>query len=449
MNKNDIITIDIIDVTEDGNGVGKYNGDVIFVPHTAVGDFVSVKIIKVLKNYSIGKIVDIISPSSDRIVPDCECFFKCGGCVYRHINYEAELKLKEKRVSDCVNRIAKIDIAPCRIVSDGNINRYRNKSQLPVGSNGEIGFYANHSHRIIECQDCLLQPEIFNKEISALKKYINISGASCYDSEIGNGLIRHLFLRCSKDCKQIMIVLVINGDTIPQTELFVSLSKEAFGDSLKSVVLNINKRNNNVILGDKNITVYGAEYIEDEICGIKVRLSPNSFYQVNREMAELLYRKAGGYANTSGKTVLDLYCGTGTIGLSMANEAKNIIGVEIVEEAVNDAKLNAKANGITNAEFICADAFKAVLELKKRKLKPDVVILDPPRKGCDSEVIETVTEDFSPERIVYVSCNPATLARDLNIFKDNGYILSEYTPFDLFPRTAHVETVSLLIKSII
>ncbi len=444
MNKNDIVTLEITDVTEDGNGVGKVDGTVVFVPFTAVGDTVTALIIKVKTNYSIGKLIKVITPSKSRITPDCECFLKCGGCVFRHIDYDAELSLKQRRAEDCVNRIAGIHLKPKNIVSDNNINHYRNKMQLPVGKDGAIGFFANHSHRIVECSDCLLQPEIFNKGISALKRYMRETNVTAYDSETGKGLVRHFYLRGNRDSGSLMAVLVINGTEIPNKELFVSLLKDAFGDSLKSVQLNVNTKNNNVILGYKNIKIFGVDYITDEICGINVRISPNSFYQVNRNMAQMLYDKAKEYAKPQNKTVLDLYCGTGTIGLTMAKDSKKVIGVEIIEDAIKDAKENAKLNGIENAEFICSDASKAVSELKKRNLKPDIVILDPPRKGCEKSVIETVAKDFSPQRVVYVSCNPATLARDLKIFVELGYKVTEYTPFDLFPRTGHVETVALI-----
>ena len=446
MNKNDTVTLDIFDVTEDGKGVGKYENTIVFVPLAAVGDRVNVRIIKVLKNYCIGKLVEIITPSKDRIVPDCEYFSKCGGCAFRHINYDSELMLKSKRVEDCIRRIAKIDLSPQNAVSDGNILRYRNKAQLPIGQDGIIGFYANHSHRIIEIDDCLLHRQEFTDAVNALKIWIKSSNISIFDSESGKGLLRHFYLRCSKNCENIMAVLVINGDDIKDKELLVSLLKDALGAKLKSVGLNINKKNNNVILGYENKLVFGEDHIIDDICGIKVRLSANSFYQVNRDMAELLYNKAKDYANPENLNVIDLYCGTGTIGLTMAKDANSVIGVEIVEDAVKDARINAELNGISNAEFICGDAAFAVKELKNRNIKADVVVLDPPRKGCEQSVLEIVANDFCPKRIVYVSCDPSTLARDISVLNSLGYNLKEYTPFDLFPRTKHIETVVLMSR---
>ena len=444
MNKNDTVTIEIFDVTEDGKGIGRYENTVVFVPFSAVGDTVSVRIIKVLKNYCVGKLIRIITTSKDRVTPDCEYFSKCGGCVYRHINYESELRLKSKRVEDCIRRIAKIDLGAQPIVSDRKIMRYRNKAQLPVGEGNAIGFFANHSHRIIEINDCLLQPELFTSAINALKKWMNETQVSVFYEQSGKGLLRHFYLRCSKDAKSIMAVIVINGDDIPDKEYLVSVLKNALGEKLKSVMLNINKKNNNVILGNENKLIFGEDRITDTICKISVNLSANSFYQVNRDMAELLYNKAKEYANPQNADVIDLYCGTGTIGLTMARDANSVIGVEIVEDAIKDAKRNAELNGIDNAEFICGDAAFAVTKLKERNIKPDVVILDPPRKGCDGSVLKIIAEDFCPKRIVYVSCNPATLARDVLLLNSLGYNLKEYTPFDLFPRTSHVETVCLL-----
>ncbi len=446
MNKNDIIKIEITDVTDTGNGLGRHDNTVVFVPNTAVGDFVSVLIIKVNKNYCIGKLLEIIKPSVFRIEPDCDCFSKCGGCAYRHISYESELAIKQKRVEDCINRLADIKIKPQKIVSDMKINRYRNKAQFPVDQNGEVGFFANHSHRIINTSDCLLQPEIYSMASRALKEWMKSFGISAYCEETKKGLVRHLYVRSNHNLTEIMVVIVINGDNIPKKDQLIKLLTESMGENLKSIQININKQNNNVVLGKNNIVLFGKPYIEDTICGVSVRISPNSFYQVNRDMAQLLYNKAKEYAEPKGKTVLDLYCGTGTIGLTMANDCENLIGVEIVESAIEDAKINAENNKIENSRFICGDALKAAQTLSKEKLKPDVVIVDPPRKGCDKELIGIIARDFSPERVVYVSCDPSTLARDIKEFGENGYELSEYTPFDLFPRTVHVESVVLLTK---
>lgn len=443
MRKNDEIILNITDVTNEGSGVGKYEGMAIFVPLTAVGDTARVKILKVKKTYAFGKVIEIITPSKNRIEPDCAVFNKCGGCVYRHIDYRAECDLKQNRVRETVKRIGGVDLEPENILCGDNTNGYRNKAQFPVDLSGKAGFYAFHSHRIIPCCECKLQPEIFGKIISALEEWIIDNNVSVYDESCHKGLLRHLYLRIAQATGEIMLTLVINGEKLPCLDKLIKIITDKF-PQIKSIQLNINKKDTNVILGDKCIRIYGEGYITDILCGVKVRLSPLSFYQVNRTMAEVLYNKAKEYAMPKGKNILDLYCGAGTIGLSMADEAKNIIGVEIVPEAIEDAKFNAKNNGIDNARFICSDATLAAEELSAQGIKTDVVIVDPPRKGCTEELINTIANNFKPERVVYVSCDVATLARDIKIFESLGYKLTEYTPVDLFPRTAHVETVALL-----
>lgn len=446
MKKNDIIDITIESMSSLGSGIGRYDGLAVFVPLSAVGDVLKVKILKVKSNCAFGKIEEIETPSATRVIPDCEVFSKCGGCVYRHIAYSEELKIKQQSVEDAVKRIGKTDLASMPIVSNNKESGYRNKAQYPVSQNGRVGFFANHSHRIVECEDCLLQPEEFTRICEVFTFWMQTSGNLPYNEETGKGLVRHLYIRKGIETGEIMVCLVINGEKVNAAKRLVEDLQHELGDSLKTVVLNINKAKTNVILSDKCITLYGDGYIYDILCGVKVRLNPLSFYQVNRDMAELLYEKAAEYAAPGGKTVLDLYCGAGTIGLSMANKAKNIIGVEIIPEAVEDARFNAKNNGIDNARFICADAAEAAKTLAKEKIKPDVIIVDPPRKGCSTELLETIANSFCPETLVYVSCDPATLARDINILNSLGYTLKEYTPFDLFPRTSHVETVALLVK---
>lgn len=445
MCKNDEFILEIIDVTNEGIGVGKVDGMAVFVPLTAVGDVVRVKALKVKKTYAYGKLMEIITPSSDRIENDCPYFNRCGGCVFRHINYEAELSLKTNKVKEAVKRIGGVELEPQQILFD-KCDRYRNKAQYPLSENGGVGFYAFHSHRIIECEDCFLQPEIFSKITDAVSGFVRQYSISIYNEEKHNGLLRHLYIRKGERSGEIMVCFVINGDRLPKSEIIISELQKLCGDALKSVVLNINKRDTNVILGEKCITLYGSDYISDTLAGVKVRLSPLSFYQVNTVMANKLYAKAKEYAKPDGKNIIDLYCGAGTIGLSMAKDAKSVIGVEIIEAAVRDAQFNAKENGIDNARFICGDAKTAAEQLKKEKIKPDMVIVDPPRKGCDSELIKIIANDFCPQSVVYISCDPATFARDVKIFAEEGYNLLEYTPADLFPRTSHVETVGVLIK---
>lgn len=445
MNKNDYLILDIVDLSADGNGIGKYDGMAVFVPLTAIGDRVRVKAIKVKKNYCIARLQEILIPSSERIDTDCATFNRCGGCVFRHISYEGERAFKQNRVYETIKRIGGIDMPPQPIISAEKTERYRNKAQFPISQSGFAGFYAKHSHRIIECEDCLLQPEEFSVAENAFSRWIKDTDVSIYDEQTNKGLVRHLYLRKATKTNELMAVVVINGADIPKRELLCEYMLDAL-PNLTSLQLNINTVSTNVILGEKNILLYGSEYITDILCGVKIRLSPHSFYQVNHDCAELLYEKAAQYAQPKGKTVLDLYCGAGTIGLSMADTAKQIIGVEIVPQAVEDARFNAQANGINNAQFLCADAARAAEKLAHDGIKPDVVIVDPPRKGCDTALIDTICNSFSPERVVYVSCDVATLARDIAQFTDNGYTLTEYTPVDMFPRTAHVETVALLIK---
>lgn len=445
MQKNDEFIIDIIDVTSDGSGIGKQDGMAVFVPLTAVGDRVKVKALKVKKTYAYGKLIEILNPSGDRIENDCPVFNKCGGCAYRHISYSAESKLKENKVYEAIKRIGGIDLKPQKILT-GDSYLYRNKAQYPINCEGEAGFYAFHSHRIIPCKKCLLQPEIFEKILIAVEEFVREYNISIYNESVHKGLLRHIYLRIAEATQEIMVTLVINGSNLPYDEALIQRLKTVCGENLKSVQLNINRKDTNVILGDICKVIYGSPYITDILCGIKVRLSPLSFYQVNRQMAEKLYQKAAEYAKPDNKEVLDLYCGAGTIGLSMAKKAKSVIGVEIISEAIEDANYNAKNNNIHNAEFICADAACAADMLAKRNINPEVVIVDPPRKGCTQELIKIITDEFKPLRVVYVSCDPATLARDIKQFTQCGYSLQEYTPADLFPRTTHVETVALLIK---
>ncbi len=446
MKKNDIVKIDIIDMTVDGSGVGKYEGMAVFVPLTAVGDTASVRILKVKKSYAYGKVEEILIPSNARIENDCPSFKSCGGCVYRHISYEKECEIKQNKVYSAIKRIGGIDLEPKEIIPSNRISHYRNKEQLPVSVSGKFGFFAKHSHRVIECESCKLQPEIFDKISGSVSEFLTLYNIKPYNEENHTGLFRHLYIRIAEKTGEILVCAVINGNTLPFADEFIKVLKGVCGENLKSVQINKNKEKTNVILGKECEVLYGENYITDILCGVKVRISPLSFYQVNRDMAECLYEKAAEYAECENKNVLDLYCGAGTIGLSMAKRAKSIVGVEIIPEAVEDAKFNAKNNGIENARFICADAAKAAEILKAEGYKPDVVIVDPPRKGCDEALLETIANGFSPERVVYVSCDSATLARDAKFLEEKGYKLIEYTPVDLFPRTAHCETIAYFIS---
>lgn len=446
LKKNQDIEIEITGITTEGSGVGHYDGIAVFVPNTATGDVIDCHIIKTKKNYAIGKINHIIKAAKSRIAPDCDVYSRCGGCVFRHINYTAECEMKKQRVIDAFARLGHIEISPEEIIKSGRENRYRNKAQYPVRlENGKIsiGFFAQNSHRVIDCNDCMLQPKEFSKIVSAFRKWIEKNNISVYNEETHKGLLRHIYIRKAFETNQIMVCAVINGHNLPKKDdLIVSLLKCT--DNIASITVNENTNDSNVILGKKCYTLWGSDFIEDILCGVKVRISPLSFYQINHDQAEKLYYKAAEYAElTENDTLLDLYCGAGTIGLSMAKKVKNLIGVEIIPEAIEDAKINAEINGINNAEFICGDAPEAAKILDDRGIKPDVIIVDPPRKGCAAELLDTI-DSMNPDRLVYISCDPATLARDCAILKEKGYEVQKVTPVDMFPKTSHVETVVLL-----
>lgn len=445
--KNEEIRIKIESISSQGSGVGHFDSQAIFVANTAVGDDIVAHIIKAKQNYAVGIVSKIIKPSKERIPVDCESFGRCGGCAYRHIKYESELEGKYQRVKDALNRIGHIDITPDDIIGADQQNHYRNKAQYPVGlsSKGDlvIGFYSPHSHRICDGINCLLQPEEFEAILKCIKKWILTSKCTVYDEKTGKGLLRHIYLRRAEVTGEIMACLVINGKSVPNgTKLVNSLLEE--NHNIKTVILNINEKDTNVVLGDECVNLYGDGYITDILCSKKIRISPLSFYQVNHNQAEKLYAKAKEYAQLSKEdTLLDLYCGAGTIGLSMIDDVKELIGVEIIPEAIEDARFNARLNGITNARFICDDAKGAAKMLFDEGTRPNVIVVDPPRKGCDKEVLETIAQ-MNPDRVVYVSCDPATLARDCERFAQLGYVLEKATPVDLFPRTTHVECVALL-----
>ncbi len=447
MNKNDIVELEISALTNEGNGVGRYDGMAVFVPLTAVGDVIRCKIVKVLKSYAYGIIDEIVAPSPDRIAADCPAYSRCGGCVFRHISYEAELRAKQGFVRDSFVRIGRFDIDPEPIVGCKGCYRYRNKSQLPVASDGEsayFGFFSARSHRVIRLNDCLIQPEIFTEISKSIIDYINLNSIPAYDEASHNGLLRHIYLRQGYHSGEIILTLVVTKPS-RRFDRLVELLVERY-PGIRSVVININPEKTNVILGRKDICLYGDGYIMDEMCGKSVVISPHSFYQVNTPAAEEVYGLAAEYADFSGnETLLDLYCGVGTVGLSMADRVRSLIGVESVPQAIENAKRNAERNAVKNAEFICGDAGKISEVLADRGVSPDVIIVDPPRKGCDSITLNAMLR-MSPKKIVYISCDHATAARDSRYLCDNGYELVKYRPMDMFPRTGHVETVCLLSR---
>lgn len=448
MDKNEIINLSITSLSSDGSGVGHHGGMAVFVPYTAPGDKAQVKIVKVRKNCAFGRIEQLLTPSPDRIAPECPVFGKCGGCSYRHLSYGAELRAKEQMVADAMQRIGKIDLEPEPILGAEQPDGYRNKAQYPVSqADGKLlmGFYAPRSHRVIDCRTCRLQPKEFDTALSVFDAYIRTYHVSCYDERTGRGLLRHIYLRRAEATGEMMACAVINGQSLPHSDVLVQLLRRAV-PGLKSVCLNINRDRTNVILGNVCKTIWGGSYITDVLCGNRIRISPLSFYQVNRTQAERLYGKVLDYLSPHGtETVLDLYCGAGTIGLSLARHVRQVIGAEIIEQAVSDARVNAEINGIQNARFLCADAGEAAARLEREGIRPDAIVVDPPRKGCSEELLRIITS-MRPDKLIYVSCDPATLARDCARLAADGWRVNTYTPVDLFPRTAHCETVALLKK---
>ena len=453
LQKNQILTLRIERLSSDGSGVAhSADGEAVFVPGTAPGDEARVRIVKDCGRYAFGILDELLTPSPDRIPVDCPVAGPCGGCSLRHLDYAAELRAKQESVLDAFRRIGGLEVPVLDILPSPEVDRYRNKVQFPVGvdKNGApcIGFYAGRTHRIVPCPDCKLQPGVLNEIGNALCAFFAQQGIRPYDEQSGKGLVRHIFLRRGAHSGQIMVCLVCTRAKLPHAEQLCTALREQF-PAISTILLNVNAKNTNVILGGENHILYGPGYIEDTLCGVPVRLGPLSFYQVNTLAAERLYGVAAQYAQlTPDDTLLDLYCGMGTIGLSMAEQCRELIGVEIVPEAIESAKANAARMGETVAaksRFFCADAGQAATQLAAEGLHPDIVMLDPPRKGCDEATLSAVVR-MTPRRVVYVSCNPATAARDAAWLEKNGYHAEKVQPVDLFPRTKHVEAVLLLTK---
>lgn len=446
--KNDQLKLEITAMSSDGAGIGRTGGMAVFVPGTAVGDVAEVQIIKVTKRYAVGKLLSLADASRERISPDCEAFPRCGGCVYRHISYSEECRLKQARVADALQRIGGLSLEPEPIVASESTRGYRNKAQYPVGRNPDgtlaIGFYAARSHRIVDSRGCRLQPPAFDAALEAFAEWMARYSIAPYEESTGRGVVRGLYLRCAPATGQQMVCVVTATPALPHAQELCLCLRERV-ERLCSVLHNIHPEQTNLTLGKQFVTLWGEDAIEDVLCGLRFRISPRSFYQVNSPQAERLYRKAAELAALREDDILlDLYCGTGTIGLTMAGQVERVVGVEVVPDAVEDARRNAAINGIDNAQFLCMDASEAAQKLAAEGLRPSVILLDPPRKGCSSEVIDVAARQMRPERIVYISCDPATLARDAALFAQEGYEPVRAVPFDLFPRTAHVETVLLL-----
>ena len=453
LQKNQILILRIERLSSDGSGVAhSADGEAVFVPGTAPGDEARVRIVKDCGRYAFGILDELLTPSPDRVPVDCPVAGPCGGCSLRHLDYAAELRAKQESVLDAFRRIGGLEVPVLDILPSPEVDRYRNKVQFPVGvdKNGApcIGFYAGRTHRIVPCPDCKLQPGVLNEIGNALCAFFAQQGIRPYDEQSGKGLVRHIFLRRGAHSGQIMVCLVCTRAKLPHAEQLCTALREQF-PAISTILLNVNAKNTNVILGSENHILYGPGYIEDTLCGVPVRLGPLSFYQVNTLAAERLYGVAAQYAQlTPDETLLDLYCGMGTIGLSMADQCRELIGVEIVPEAIESAKANAARMGeavAAKSRFFCADAGQAATQLAAEGLHPDIVMLDPPRKGCDEATLSAVVR-MAPRRVVYVSCNPATAARDASWLEQKGYHAEKVQPVDLFPRTKHVEAVLLLTK---
>ena len=451
--KNKEYILEIVSQGYEGEGIAKVNDTYpIFIEGALIGEKVKVKIIKVKKKFAYGKLIEVLEPSKERCTPNCKIYKRCGGCALQHTTYEEQLRFKYERVKDCISKIGKLD---------GNLVkfplgmeepwRYRNKVQLPIGLvNGElkIGFFAPRSHEIIDMESCLIQDEIADKVVELTREWIkkydikpyNVDGQ--YDE---TGILRHIMIRRGFNTNEVMVVLVTNGEKLPHKDEFIEvISKNIPG--IKSIIQNINNKATNVILGLESKTLWGSDTISDYIGKFKYNISPLSFFQVNPVQTEVLYNKTLEFAELSGdETVFDAYCGTGSITLFLSQKAKKVYGVEIIPQAIENAKINAKENNVDNAEFFVGESEVVIPDLINKGVKADVVVVDPPRKGCDIKLLEAIT-NIDAKRIVYVSCDPSTLARDLAVLEEKGYKTVEVQPVDMFPHTAHVECVVLMSR---
>ena len=444
LEKGSVYTAVIDGYSSEGLGIARVNGAVVFVPHAVRGEEIDLRITKVMKTSCAGEIVKIHDPSPERMEPECPYAGKCGGCAYRHLTYPEELWAKRQRVQDALTRIGGLDLTVEEILGAKNPEHYRNKSQYPVGADGSIGFFQARTHKVVPIRRCLIQTEAADRTAQAVGEWMRRYKISAYDETTGKGLVRHVCVRVNRKGESLCCV-VVNGNKVPREPELAAYVTAAVPHTV-GVLLNSNTRRGNVILGDKYRTLFGRNYLMDTLCGLEFKLSMPSFYQVNRDQAEVLYGKALEFAGLTGnETVLDLYCGIGTITLCLAKAAKRVIGAEIVPPAIRDAKENALRNHVENAEFFCGDAADIAAKLESDGLRPDVVTVDPPRKGLAPEVIASVAA-MGPEKVVYVSCDPATLGRDVKIFREFGYEAKRAAAVDMFPGTAHVETVVLLSR---
>jgi 23S rRNA (uracil1939-C5)-methyltransferase len=444
-NKEYVVTIESMGFQ--GEGIAKIESFTIFIQGAITGETIKIKVLKVNKNYAFGKIIEVIKASPMRKEPRCNLYDRCGGCNIQHVSYEGQLEYKTKRVIDCITRIGKIkDVIIHHTLGMEDPYGYRNKVQLPVGlsnnsnNNVAIGFYAVRSHEIINMNVCHIQDETSDTVVKLTRRWMKKHCIVPYDEKENSGLVRHIMIRKAFKTGEVMVVIVTNGNVLPDKESFINVMVRNI-PGIKSIIQNVNTENTNVVLGNECITLWGEDHIVDYIEDFKFNISPLSFFQVNPVQTEVLYNKALEYADLKGEEVVfDAYCGTGTISLFLSQKAKKVYGVEIVPEAIEDAKENAKNNSIENVEFIAGESEKIIPQLIKDGVRADVVVVDPPRKGCAPELLEAISK-MKPETIVYVSCDPATLARDLGILDDLGYKTTEVQPVDMFPQTSHVETV--------
>ena len=442
--KNQEYTVAIEGYSGEGAGVARIDGFVVFVSGALRGEVCRILILKVLKSAAFAKVLEVLAPSPHRIAPDCPYFPRCGGCTYRHMDYAEELALKRRRVQDNLARIGGSEVEVEEILGAAETRRYRNKAQYPVSPDGRVGFYRARTHEVIDTRECLLVKPEADAAAEAVRQYMRDFRAAGYDERTRRGLLRHVYVR-SNTRGECLICLLVNGKRLPHEAELVERLRRACPKAV-GIVLGENTRRDNVILGERYRTLWGADRLEDVLCGRVFRLSVPSFYQVNREQAERLYAKAIEYTQLTGEeTVLDLYCGAGTITLALAPHAKRVLGAEIVPEAIDDARENAARSGVENAEFFCGDASDVAKKLAQENLRPDVITVDPPRKGLAEDVVESIAR-MQPERVVYVSCDSATMARDVKRFATLGYRAVRACAVDLFPRADHVETVVLLSK---
>ncbi len=448
LTKNEIYEAVICDYTSEGQGVAKIEGCAVFVPNAVFGEKCRIRIEKAQKTWAAGKIVEILEKSPHRMNRACPVAKLCGGCAFHHMDYEEETRMKAQRVRTCLNRIGGESLEAVPILAAPTWQGYRNKAQYPVSSkNGRVyaGFFKAGTHQVIENDRCGILPYEMDQVKNTVVAYMNACHVSAYDEIAHEGLVRHIYVRRGAVSGQILVCLAINGRKIPQAHRLIAELRKIPG--FTTLVLSVNTKKGNVVLGDEFITLHGAGFIEDTLCGLSFRLSPRSFYQVNHHQAQRLYQAAIDQAEiTKEDLVLDLYCGVGTITLAMAKAARRVIGVEVMAEAVEDAKNNARRNHVNNAEFFCGDAGQAALALEAQGIRADVAVVDPPRKGLNADTIEALAR-MNPRRIVYVSCDPATLARDVALLKERGYVLKNAQAADLFPRCAHVESVVTLVKN--